>query len=444
MSVSVPANKIAEFNLKAVDVFKVFKVCPHINIKEVRDKIEEFKKRCIIGDGYIVDPKDSGMKVIMSNVAYNYVQVLDYRITGHFKIYIEVPNGSAQFDLGRETLTRTDELDELLKSKYDVILTNILADVQKEVDSCKYENDARKIIYGNDLAKRFNDRIHFNGKPVNEYIHLKEELLVYSRRYDKKVSKRMEVCLYNKTAFYETKEKNTSIVMHAVRMNGGRAIILTKEMAEFLGINPADLLDSDLIPKPEKKPKKTGQPRSQTVKCYKIDENGCRDYEGEIPIGSIYCTIFRKEIPFFRDLRGVTKTLAQFCSAVEKIEVYVIRESIQESKWFKKLNCVGFDEFLRNKLKDHKETVITNRRYKTHTYQYLKGIIENEDVELLNHEENSYLLPFMSKGNIVSHDISEINERLEAKYPLLKILDLNKTHVDLFKKVLNDSVYQNQ
>ena len=459
ISLTIPINLIYSVINKAVNVYKILEVTPDINLKEVSNSIKEFKDRSQIWDNIILDPNDRGLKVIMSNVCYkyNYVPESITNLVNSFGVYIEIPNGSGEFNLGREDLVHTEHIDKILEESVAKAIPEMIKEVQEEVDDCEYENDARKIIYTNVMGSLFSDKILYKNSKLNKVFVIKKDNFVdyYRYSYGSKCTKHNKNDPYDPnisinpetSVFSEPETGYLTRIKNYVRQNNKSVVILTKKQAVDAGINPKDIQDPKDLPEPYKPNSSSYSYSAPTIQCYKISDGKWCNFEGRLPDNSVYVTIFRKDVDcsalYTGGVSSVTSVIKSMSGVIKDMEdVYVIRRSIKDRVWFKKLTTTKLDDYLKDKLKDYK-TIDFQRTYSYKNYDKLIEFFpKDKDVITLNHDsDNGYINFYSDDKNVRRVDVNDLDKSLEKKYPILKILDIdeafkNDGNKKLLKKAL--------
>lgn len=126
VSLSVPKNRISEFQEKASEIFKHFSEMPSINLNSVVAEIERnhvtMEKNLIIsGDGFkVYSGHQSDSVALMGNVAYAIPRVSEFTGLNHcFQLTFAI--GELSFNPGRESLTMDDPTKLAIKNKFATI-----------------------------------------------------------------------------------------------------------------------------------------------------------------------------------------------------------------------------------------------------------------------------------------------------------------------------------
>jgi hypothetical protein len=466
ISGTVPKDLIWKFEDKAYNVFKFMDVPPKTNLSSLNEKIALFKKNSTQHGDIILNKKDReyGLRVVMSNVAYRYTNIpesIKKLCYGHL-VYVNIPNGSGEFNLGREDLVVSDKINQLIENAVEVAIPGIIKDLQDSIDECEYEHDARILMCSSDMASLFPGKVKFKGKVIQRKVALPDDGFVdyyyygntsgtcrkYKRPEKESWYGKDSVDLdYTTSVFSIPKDKELENIKHSIRRsNHNNALIVTPEQAEKLGINPDTIIDPSTLP--EKPVSSRSYNSTPTIKCYKISNGMATEFSGRLPAGSVYTTIFRKtintmcpDVKYGYGISTLNRVIKDISEHIEDMEdIYVIRTSISKTQWFSKLNCKNMDDYLKEELKDVKTVRITGYGYRE--WRKLANILPKDpDLKLLNGLECKYAAYYSEDGNVTQVDFDKTKIKLRKRYPLLKIINLdsafnNKENTELLKKVL--------
>jgi len=460
ISLTVPSDKIYNFVSKAVNIYKITDVTPDINLRAVRGGVAEFKERSHYHGDIILDPNDSGLQVIMSNVAYRYNNRPGHKVKAlcnKFGVYVHIPNGSGEFNLGREDIVHSKEIDELVEDAIESAIPAILKELRTEVDACVYEQDARKLIFGDIYGAMFSGEVKYKGEQLRKTwgLDVKDFVDCYKASYNGVCRKHQKESddgteFFSTTVqlsdvfFSEPQEKELAKIKQFVRDNKKNAIILTRTQAIRSGINPDDIQDPADLPDPPVRCNR-GYNSNPTIQCYKISDGKYVDFEGRLPNGSVYATIFRKEVKCngvgwnnsLREMSYMVKSVNEELGIDE--DVYIIRKSVADRKWFKNSGCVQIDDFYKDQFKDRKG-VKFEKSYGYKGYEQLIDVLpDDEEVKTLNKENSSRYVKYYGKPeNITTVNAQQIEKTLDNRYPILDMLDVSLAlnNPELLKKAL--------
>ena len=466
ISLTVPSDKIYHFVSKAVNIYKITEVTPKINLRTVRDGIEEFKERSHYHGDIILDPNDTGLKVIMSNVAYKYNNRPGHRVKNlcnKFGVYVHIPNGSGEFNLGREDIVHSIEIDNLVEDAIEASIPAMLKELRGKVEECVYTQDARKLIFGDIYGAMFSGEVKYKGEKLRQTWSLDTKDFIDCYKSSTKWGKSSGVCrkhlkesedgtkqLFPTTIqlsdafFSEPQGKELKKIQHFVRDNKKNAVILTRTQAIRAGINPDDIQDPADLPDPPVR-FSGGYNSNPTIQCYKVSDGKYSDFEGRLPNGSIYVTIFRKEVSckglgWANSLTSATSMIGELTKELGiDQEIYIIRKTITDRKWFKQSKCVHLDDFFKEQFKDYK-VVNFEKTYSYKGYEELIQVLPNDiDVLTLNKANSSrYVKHYATKENTTNVIAEVLEKNLDKKYPILEMLDLCSAldNPELLKKAL--------
>ena len=414
---SVSANKIFQFHEKAFHVYKVFQNPPRLNIKEIEDKIDAFKKSCQYGNGYFIDPNGGDyVKIWMSNVAYNTSIAQNTYING--TIYFEFENGSCQFNLGREEIKITDEIRNQIKEKVDILIQESIDKLQQEVNKCKYEQDARILIAKDQVGKHYFSRFLFNRKPITAIRELHISKTCY-QTHGRTCKAQTGSYISAGTKFIWGKEKTLDRVRHFVRSHYSQVYLVDEEFVKKYDINPEKVIDPFDLPKPEKKK------REPNTTYIVYDPQYMREKPTkEIGEGVYLERNFGKVERDFRDLPYIVAALKADNYKVPLI--YLLNKKDR-----KNIKLPHFGDYLKDLLKNVKVEYFSG----VSEYSSIIKVIAPELLNLIKKREKAYYRFCKNSKEISGKDL---DKELEKKYPALKIINTYQAlrNPELLKKVL--------
>lgn len=173
VSISVDAEHIRLFKLKAAEVFKYFSVLPKFTGSEIT--IEKTKPQ-LSGDGWESYGNNRVACAVMANVAYpitadQYFTSEENNLINYFGLQLNFKNGEVSFDAGREKLTHDKKTIANIKAKLALVQEAVLKDIQAEIDKCVNRYEAkklfRKLSQNNDYVTKLSSLIKYKGGPVD-------------------------------------------------------------------------------------------------------------------------------------------------------------------------------------------------------------------------------------------------------------------------------------